>query len=117
MWIPSLAIMAPSYDVIKPSPRRHRPLTGRNRRASIVSRSLLFRGGIMALDGMQRVFETHVKWLEDWRRQLEMLEAGGLKLHSKGPNDKDWVDETLARIDDLRKQNAMTEELDKQYRP
>lgn len=71
----------------------------------------------MALDGMQRVLEIHAKWLEDWRRQLEMLESGRLKLHSKGPNDKDWLDETLARIDDLRKQIAMIEELGKQYRP
>jgi hypothetical protein len=70
----------------------------------------------MTLDGMQRVLEIHAEWLEDWRQQLEMLESGKMHLHSKGPNDKDWIDETPASIARLKAQIAMIETLDKQYR-
>jgi len=70
----------------------------------------------MALDGMKRVLEIHAGWLKDWRKQLKRLESGKISLHSKGPKDNDWVDETKDHIKDLKQRIAMIETIDKLYR-
>jgi len=71
----------------------------------------------MALDGMKHVLDIHSQWLESWREQLERLGSGKIRSLAKGPGDSVWVDDTQTRIDELKRQIAMIEELDKQYRP
>jgi hypothetical protein len=71
----------------------------------------------MALDGMQRVLEIHAQWLQSWREQLDRLESGKIRSLSKGPGDRDWVDDTQSRVDELKRQIAIIEQLDKHYRP
>jgi hypothetical protein len=71
----------------------------------------------MALDGMQRVLEQHAEMLARWRDRLKRLETGKIRHFSEGPDGRLTVDETQDLIDAIKRDIAMIEELDKQYRP